>query len=166
MEFNKSSESWRHQKGQKAAVPWMNSQAQGKGLLDCCMIAAKLFCSIEQTTPVFDWWRQCLEPQMRPCTEITRSHDNTKDKWFPRWQDTVHLDTLDGTMSDMCNGCWCLSVRVLKPWVLYPMAMAMYWREGWAPHICRPEPKSEPIITTLDAWRPKEMSDSHSVNVY
>ena len=83
----------------------MDSQTQGEALSACCMVAAKFFCGIEQTTQVYNRWRQCLEPRMRPCAKIIRSHDNIKEKWFLRWQDIAHLDTLDGTMSDMCNGC-------------------------------------------------------------
>ena len=52
------------------------------------------------------------------------------------------------------------------PWVFYPMATAMYWKDtGLITPYVSTGAQSEPVITTLDASKPGKTSDSHGMNV-
>jgi hypothetical protein len=150
----------------------MNGQPSAwEALSDCCMVAAELFCGIEQTTTVYYRWWQCQEPRIRPLAWNTSSHDNTKDKWIPRLHEIASGHTWwPSHFVAQCQTCvtgdWRLSVRALTPWVLYPMATAMYWKDtGLITPYVSTGAQSEPVITTLDASKPWEMSDSHGMNL-
>ena len=62
----------------------VESQAHWEALLDCCMVAAELFCGIVQTTTVFYRWRRCHEPRIRLFAWNTSSHDDMTNEWIPR----------------------------------------------------------------------------------
>ena len=103
----------------------MDSRAQEEALSDCWVIAAESFCGMEQTTTRVEPVEHMLEPRMRLRADNIRVMTIWMIMEF-QYGSLLRIWThFDGTMSSMCNGCRRLSVGVLMPRVLCPMAMAM-----------------------------------------